>query len=203
MKLIFTLLIILIFPLALFAQSLKSSILVSTNFSYRKDKTSLSTSSTIDVIKTINLQPKIGYFIFNRICIGIYLPYSREVRSYNSGMQTLRDKNFGIGPFAKYYQPLYKEKLYMVINTGYSWSTSKDQVLIYSYPADPSIYEIKNKVNSYTLGIGLSYFLEENVSIEFMTDYVEEITDESGPSPYVYKDYYILTLGLQIYLRKK
>ncbi len=85
MKFIFTLLIVLILPITSFAQSLKSSMLISTNFTYRKDRETVSSSNTTDFIKTISLQPKVGYFIFNRICVGIYLPYYREVNSLRLG----------------------------------------------------------------------------------------------------------------------
>ena len=184
------------------AQSLKSSILISANFSYDRDRTEVvfQTGSEEVINKTLTLQPKIGYFILSRLCAGVYVPYTRavfegDVLNYNNVKET--DQSYGIGPFIRYYQPIVTN-FYGIAQAGFSWEKQINERYIFP------IGKVEERVTQkYSLiGVGLSYFVTHSLAVEMMLDFREQLTDDSGDPPYSYYDETIFTLGFQIYLGK-
>lgn len=200
MKLLIASVIFIIISTACNAQIQRSTFVVSSSISYKKETTEV-VGSNKGFIKTVNLQPKIGYFITKRICVGAYVPYNwRKSSSQNFSSVTFRNKSMGVGPFIRYYQPIV-ENLYGIVGLGFSWNKRTDQYLLINAGV-PSVYEMKSENKSYLTGIGLSYFINKNVAIELLADHEEELSDDDGNGPYVYRNNFVILLGLQIYLSK-
>jgi hypothetical protein len=187
------LLILINFPLASIAQSLKHSILVSTSLSFKKDETQYVDMTTVtDYTQTLNIKSKVGYFIFSRLAVGVYVPYQSQFHKYNHMIES-RYKKFGVGPFARYYQPVYKRKLYTILDCGVvrNWESGLND--------DGSF---KQQFTSTVLGAGLGYFLKKNIAVEAIVDSTEDLKDDSGNGPYVYTSQLNLNFGFVIYFGK-
>ncbi len=84
---------------------------VSTNFSYSKENAETFDGITkYDItLKSVNLQPRIGFFALKRFCVGVYVPYTWDKRTIHDPVRYDGiNKSVGIGPFVRYYQPWLK-----------------------------------------------------------------------------------------------
>lgn len=176
--------------------------MLSSNFSYDKEVLETVYSFTFEktIKKVYNLHPKVGYFILNRLCVGVSMPYIIEVNKSESSVLT--DEIIGVGPFVKYYQPL-ATNFYGVFGAGFSWNKETDQSISHMVGSNAVIQITNVHTRSTLLSLGLSYFASENVAVEFAVTRRTQLTDESTGYPYVYRDWTMMDLGLQYYLRRK
>lgn len=202
MKHFFTTLLLTIASIACTAQIQRHTFVISSSFSYNKESVEIVGGGNDGYfVKTVDLQPKVGYFALKRFCVGIYMPYTWR-RTTSQGPK-LTSKRLGVGPFVRYYQPIVKN-LYGIGAIGFAWNNSSNEYLDSSIgPVDPtsSIYEIKSSNKSTLMGIGLAYFVNRNIALEMMLDHQGELTDDNT-EPYIYREDFTLSLGLQIYLTK-
>ena len=146
-----------------------------------------------DKIYSVYAIPNLGIFLNNRLALGgaMNLGYSKY--------RDTRDVNIGIAPFLRYYFELNKAKkkteqpageagktwLFLHVQPGVNWSQSR------------SNSGEKSSISSlgYTLGIGMTYLITDNIGLEGILSYNadEFIFSISG---------LVFNVGFQIYLPK-
>jgi len=133
-----------------FGQTEKGSKLLGGSFHLSTDK-----SDNSDRIYRVYAIPNLGIFLKDNLAVGgvVNLGYSKS--------DDTRDLNFGIAPFLRYYFKLNKIWLFLQGQPGYYWSQSKST----------SGEKSSNDYLGIGLGIGLTYFITDNIGIEGILSY--------------------------------
>lgn len=129
----------------------------------------------------IGFTPAVGVFVINNVAVGGNIGITHQ----KSG--DVKNTNFGIGPFARWY--FTQAKARPLLHGAFSYLSSK-------YKA-PGFTSTNNGSNVF-LGGGVAVFINENVSVEVLMGY----------SHTKYKDFdgdggFNLGIGFQVYLNKK
>lgn len=107
--------------------------------------------------------PKAGYFVTDKIAIGVELHFSTEkTEDYTAGAETLdKDNIFGAGVFGRYYfLELGKRfKTYAEAGVGYGSLKNENKV------GTAASVETKANVFGVNAGVGANYFLTERIAI--------------------------------------
>jgi hypothetical protein len=139
-------------------------------------------------VKTLDIAPNIGYFIIDRLAVG--LRPGLTLNSSDVPSAKVKSTTYTFAPFIRYYFLKNCDRFNVFADADYGYSKTN-----YSDPAYFENYES----NAYLFAIGPSIFLSENISLEFTVGYKS------------YKDNYIskrsttiLTqLGFQIHFDPK
>lgn len=146
----------------------------------------------------VNLNPSAGYFLSNRVAVGtsVGLSYSKYARSLSSYSASLK-------PFARYYfskkEGMQPKKLYLFgeVSAGAGIGASR-------YDNNGVIEKRTGSTILSSAGLGLTYFILPNVSVEgtFNMNYNTPINAAPAPGSNLVPS---LGVGFQIYLpgRKK
>ena len=187
MKTYTTIILILVFTTATTAQITKGNWMVggSGSFSYSKTEPKNTTSSgtTIDYVSkgalSILLEPNIGYFIMDKLSLGLKINF---LNSFIEGQSfSLSNSDISISPNFRYYF-LNEDKIYnLFIEPSYYYFTSKNL----------------GSASGYGLKSGLVVFLNSSVGIEPSLNYVYRESDE-----FKRNDLFV-GIGIQIHLEKK
>lgn len=164
-----------------FAQIEKGNVFFggSSNLSFSAGAEKVKTGSTTNdgyKYSSFNFQPAVGYFVINRLPVGLFVDLSLSkqksedpdvVSSYSYAM---------IGPFARYYvtdingfMPFGEIKL--AIGSGKS-----------NYEYNGSENEEKYSMTHVSVGAGATYFITENVGIDFLINYALDSEKYDAPS---------------------
>jgi hypothetical protein len=121
---------------------------------------------------SLNLSPRVGYFIINNLAVGLdfTLAYA-HLKSISGGEYISNKTRFGAGPFVRYYIPT--QKLQPFAEASYSIGSSK-----YKWEYDTLDGERITKVQQYSFGIGLGIPLGEKVSFDTLIGYQSYIFKE-------------------------
>lgn len=152
-----------------YAQTEKNNLMIGGNIGYSSTKTSsLSVKNT-----TLNLSPSVGYFISDNLAVGVNLSYSQQKLS------SLTQSSFSFGPFARYYYGKQEHlKPFGQVGVG-----------LFSENFEANAINTKIKGSTYHIGLGVAYFLSENVALEGLFQYQKINLNEGSNSN---------TLGLRI-----
>ncbi len=182
--------ITLLFTISTNAQITKGNWMVGGNasFSYSKyeaktDGSSPSSGTTLSVSNIgsyyILLEPNIGYFVYNKFCVGSKFYYTNGFG--NGGKLELTAGNFSIGPYARYYFLKDEKQLNVFVEPSYYYFTNKSL----------------GKATGYSIKAGTVIFFNSSVGFETALSYVRRSSEQNN-----YKELF-LGFGLQIHLEKK
>lgn len=142
----------------IFVNSTTHSLLFSKNYSRINDSTWNATTKNFQ----IHINPKVGYFLIQKLAAGLSIDYQLE-RTL-SETWTLTEKEIKSGIFFRYIfnekslSPFLNADMGLLRNTLIGKSNSLTTTIV-------------NKGSYYKMGLGLHYFIFEKVSIEFSWNY--------------------------------
>jgi hypothetical protein len=160
------------------------------NFSTYEYSSPFTNSNTIGITRntSLNVNPSIGYFIFNKFAAGIKPQFSfyRSIPISNTAGESYLTR-FWIGPFLRYYLFNMQRQWNLLCEANYQYEINWDK---------PN----KEESNNYSFNIGPVVYLNSSVGIEFLMGYyyltygaVDNINVAKGIQ---------LNIGLQIHLTK-
>lgn len=117
-----------------------------------------------------NFNPKVGYFISEKLAIGAELMYGSEVVKLG-GTKVDDFNSFGAGIFGRYY----------ILDLGQRFKTYAEAGLGFGSIND-KIDDIKGNGFGFGAGLGIQYFVTEKIAINFA------LTDIVGFSSFKFKD---------------
>jgi outer membrane protein len=131
---------------------------------------------------SFSFSPKAGYFLSDKIAVGVQLGFSSEKQEdYGTGTESIDKTNvFGVGVFGRYYfLELGKRfKTYAEVGVGYATSKSETEA------GGTTIEDPKVNTLGFNGGIGANYFLTErlalNVSLTNIIGFSSSKADVSG-----------------------
>lgn len=114
---------------------------------------------------SFNFKPKAGYFITDKIAVGIDLAIGQDKNTvFNNDIKTVNtDKTFGIGAFGRYYFLEVGSRFKTYTELGIGYRNLKGDMKVDGTKND----EIKIKGFGANAGIGANYFLTERIAINF------------------------------------
>lgn len=210
MKTLFISFQLLFISIAGLAQIQRYTFAVSSNFSYDKENFERFYNLNNHEItnEMIRVEPKIGFFLSKRFCVGGLVSYTWNERSGSTIFDDgLTKKTFGRGAFVRYYQPIVKD-LYGIVGVGYLWNkqtTEHRRRIDPNYGGTVTIEE-ELKGNSFQKGIGLAYFISNSIAIELMGDHFNKIEDHATNQVGFFGSFeskFSLSAGLQVYISKR
>ena len=194
--------------LPVFAQIPGGTSMVGGSISF-SHKTSNSPTGIKSTSTAFDVQPGYALFLIDNLCVGAAIGYnfskSHADPYVNQYGVSARSRSVSAGPFVRYYIPL-SSKLYALAHASYdrNWSRSKTDYINSGLPQN---VVTKQRINSWTLGAGLSYFLNPNIALEGILSYSgSRSKSDTTPDNYLEADRNAdglgLSIGLQIFLRK-
>lgn len=118
---------------------------------------------------SFNFNPKAGYFISDDLAIGLDLGFGSN-KTEVAGTETLKNTTVGVGAFARYYFLDLGQRFKTYGEFGLGYSTDN-----YKTPAD-----VKYNTFGAGLGLGVNYFVTENLAINFGLANILSYTSEKG-----------------------
>jgi hypothetical protein len=204
MKALFNTLVLFIISFSGLAQIEPHTFTVSSNFSYNRNNfESTNVAAPVDyTTKFLRLESKVGLFVSKRFLVGGSVSY---VWSNSSGSliggQDITNQSFGRGIFVKYYQPIV-ENFYAIAGLDFSWTKQWNEYTSFDQFSGSTVRLEEEVTNSMLQrGIGLAYFINDNVSIELMGEYFTIVGGDKALF-YTPENRFLLSLGLQIYLTR-
>ena len=140
---------------------------------------------------SINLVPRMGYFIISNFAVGLdfKLAYN-HIKSTSGGEYNSIRTEFGAGPFLRYYIPT--DKLLPFAEASYSIGSSKTK-----WEYDTFDGERSTKVQQWGLGFGLGIPMGEKVAFDALIGYQSNIYKEKEDNDDNLR-YIVGTLGLKL-----
>jgi hypothetical protein len=153
------LLIIFINGLA-FGQTVKGTFITGGGLGYSNQKSPGYLDTMEDVTSEFALVPSIGYFVMDRLAVGVNLGYgsTKTEQSYGSITQTTKGSSFAFGPFARYYKHTSNESFAIYGEFSMLFGSGKT--------TDYADNVTKNKSFDVALAPGISYFFNEHWAFE-------------------------------------
>jgi opacity protein-like surface antigen len=190
--------------LPVFAQIPRGTSMVGGSISF-SHKSSNSPTGIKSTSTAFDVRPSYGLFLVKNLCVGAAVGYNfgKADEDLTVGQYSLstRYRSISVGPFVRYYIPI-TSKLYALAHASYdrNWSRNKG-----NYPVQNVV--TKERANSWTLGAGLSYFLNPHIALEGILSYSgrrskNDTTPENVTFAHRNADGLGLSIGLQIFLRK-
>jgi hypothetical protein len=171
----------------------KNNWLVGGNLSYSKVN-SAGTNASNNKTTTIEIMPNIGYFIFDKLAVGIKqnTHLSKEKRPQVDGStNTFNQNNFSFGPFIRYYflDIDNRVNVFSDFSGYYTFITNRSN----------GIRGGVSKSIDYSIFAGSALFVNSTVGLEFLLGYTgfKDIENESRSDKIQFR------IGLQIHLEKK
>ncbi len=147
---------------------------------YKSESNSIRTGNTSVLSgKSISLFPTIGYFVIDKLAMGLSPSYNYFENEDSSG------NNYNIGAFTRYYLLKPDKVINVLTQVSYSQTIGNDYL----------------KGHNYIIKAGPSFFFNNSVAFECTLDYI--IVNSKFPSGDSSKESsFNLGLGLQIHLKK-
>ncbi|MCC6257880.1 MAG: hypothetical protein IT254_06140 [Chitinophagaceae bacterium] len=132
----------------------------------------------------INLSGNIGYFVIDKLALGLKPGYENSTVKFASGSRSSNSSTFG--PFVRYYFLPKEKTLNLIVEGAYQfgivWTTSNE-----------TLYN-----NKFSIISGVTAFLNESVGLEFTLGYSTlKFTKASGTNKNTFAG-----IGFQFYLEK-
>ena len=153
MKKLFLTTLCLVLSTGAFAQIQKGSFQLGGSASFNNSETPTFESDFFQIL------PRFGYFVDDRISLGVQLGYSS--RTVNAGASEDTNNQFLYGIYARFHKNL-AEKIYLFVEPSILLGTGESE-----NPTTNGIVE--TDLNSTTIGItpGIIYFLTDKIGLEF------------------------------------
>lgn len=134
------------------------------NTKYKSDADGFEESDP-DKTVSINLLPKVGYFVVDNLAFGldINLSLSNKTDGENNGKFT--QKLFSAGPFLRYYIPMGKVLPFYEVNGSFGSVKSTYE------PAIGETNDDKSSIMSFGAGLGLAVPIGEKVTFDILAGY--------------------------------
>ncbi|MDR2281566.1 MAG: outer membrane beta-barrel protein [Sphingobacterium sp.] len=142
----------------------KGNFIVEGNF----NSSNTNNKNTKEKNSTFNFNPKAGYFVTDKIAVGVDFGFGQEKNTTvnaTTDVKTIKtDKNFGVGAFGRYYflEVGSRFKTYTEVGVGYA-NTKAGETKVGDVKTDAV------KVNGFgaNAGIGANFFLTEKIAVNF------------------------------------
>jgi hypothetical protein len=195
MKTLISTLILIFYSIANYAQPAKGGWLISGSASYTRINYNSGLSLGRITGHNISISPKVGFFITNRINVGLSVPFQTMRTRYSEHDFPSSNTSVHVGPFIRYYHPLPKN---LFVLGEADFTVGQQWVNYYStHPSTGALIRTKSSANNSraTVVVGLAYFLNNNIGIEWLTRYAvyQSTTPDRG---------FTSAIGLQFYLAR-
>jgi hypothetical protein len=119
-------------------------------------------------ISSINLLPKVGYFVADNFAIGLDLNIALSSTKYGEDNNKYTQTLFNVGPFVRYYIPTSKVLPYFEISGSFGEINNK-----YDFGDNTYMEDVENKASVMSIGggIGLAAPLGERVTLDVLAGY--------------------------------
>ncbi|MBQ0732778.1 autotransporter outer membrane beta-barrel domain-containing protein [Aquimarina celericrescens] len=127
---------------------------------------------------TIEFMPRAGYFIMDRLAVGLGLVVSSNKETTDSGLGEIETTvtGFGIAPLARYY---FENNIFGEAAVGFGTTKTKIEG---SGFGDSNV---KSNTFGFRIGAGYAFFLGNHIALEPSINYSwEDINPEDAPSGY-------------------
>tara|TARA_Y100001934_G_C12263047_1_gene731004 strand:+ start:352 stop:996 length:645 start_codon:yes stop_codon:yes gene_type:complete len=149
-----------------------------------------------DKISSLQLSPRIGYFVFDHFATGINFSYN-YTKSKIPDLSTTKTNQYLIGPFIRYYYPFEKFWLFTEIDCAFGGSKTSFHVINYEDQ------EYNSTLFNYQLALGIAMPLHEKISLDLGFSYSSITSNEPDYLPLYDKIQHRgfgINLGLSIFL---
>jgi outer membrane protein W len=127
---------------------------------------------------SVSLYPSVGYFVVDNLAVGLSLTaaYGSNDFTFNAASTNLKSTILGVGPYVNYY--FGEGKLKPVIGASFSYlHQSNDTIDI-----NGNIGKSKENYTNASLGGGIAYFINDNVSVNGIVNYNRDLrADVANP----------------------
>lgn len=137
-----------------------------------------------DKQRQFGLSANFGYFVVNRLAVGIRPGITAE--KLETSIYKQKNRSYSLGPFARYYILPVKNKMSILAEAQYNYSHYK---YMNTFPA---VSTTTNKVETYTVGAGPAFFLNKNISLELTGNYQRTLKTK--------QERFIAMLGFQLHI---
>ena len=177
MKFYLSFLLLLCCTIAAHAQLEQGTWLVGGSGSFSHMQNDNNTSNT-----TINTNPRIGYFIADRLSAGVHALYSYQTNRF--GGNGLNDNSLLLGPFVRYYVLNNVQMFNLLTELGYNYGKYNTN----------GIYNLTGSKHSYfSLAVGPTLFVNSAIGIESTVVYLFNSAQNNG---------FQFNVGINVYLTK-
>lgn len=149
-------------------------------------------------IKELELSPKVGYFIMDKLVVGLSSSFTSEESESttitgNASGGSSNSHSFSIGPFTRYYL-LKKEMPYnILVEANYQFGSVSQSDLPNS----------KGNLNRFSFFVGPEIFFNSSVGIELLVGYKTSTQKMDNPNiASITKNGFQVGVGFQIHLEK-
>jgi hypothetical protein len=189
------------------AQTGQGDFLVGSNVSVHYSTTNYAPRQISTTTFSWLINPKVGFFMIDNLCLGASIPISLETATYSTSNDVydysrIEAYSNGIGPFLRYYFPI--KKIQIITEISYSWNNVKTEST--SYDQLPWIVETKTKSKLFTAASGVGILLSDHIALELLLNYQDTVYDTRDPSGWgneFDQKHFLLSAGIQFYLHKK
>jgi len=144
----------------------------------------------------IEISPQIGYFIVDKLPIGLDFTYNLETEFYGKGVLPDIQNTFLINPFFRYY---FNNYIFFLSKVGKGYGFVKE----YDILAENNYFKYLVKYQEFCMGLGYSKFLKENIAIEIIPLFYFEQSDSDVYFIQKQKSSgFKLSIGFQYYFNK-
>jgi hypothetical protein len=171
--------------------------------SYKRNETFALTGNGENIeiersIKEMEFSPKVGYFVINKLALGVGISYisekseSKTITGNASGLDS-KTHSFYVGPFARYYL-LNKDKPFNIL------TEANYQIGSLSQSDSP---DTKGKLSRFSILVGPEIYFNSSVGMNLLVGYTNSKRDMND-NRYVSNSTrgFQIAIGLQIYLQK-
>ncbi|HEY5749035.1 MAG TPA: outer membrane beta-barrel protein [Chryseolinea sp.] len=156
--------------------------------------------------RSINLNPNLSYFVANNLALGLVTPwdYAYE-KSISGGGRVTTTSTYFVGPAVRYYFPFGSWAVFPTASFMHGWRTMK-----YGNPDyNDFTTRVKGNMNSFSGGVGITYFVAKNVGVEGVLSYQRDSATSRDVANQLSREsteddsQINLSIGVQVYLSKK
>lgn len=143
--------------------------LMSLGYSTIKQKSNAAGFEESDPLKntSINLSPKVGYFVIDNLALGLDLDVALSISKDGEDHYKYSQTSMSIDPFIRYYIPTSKVLPFFEISSSFGSLNSKMDY------TDPNQEDFENKYSIFSFGggIGLAAPLSERITFDVLAGY--------------------------------
>ena len=133
-----------------------------------KTKSDNNTDNNSDKIFSINLTPRVGYFVIDNLAIGLDIPVNFSHRKDGSGYYKSVVTMLSVGPFVRYYLPGSKVKPFAELNGSLGTIISKSDF-------DSNENRSTTSLKEFGGGLGAAFPLGKKVCFDVLAGYYCQI----------------------------
>lgn len=142
----------------------------------------------------VQLSPGVGYFVFNKLALGLRaaINYSHDVEKFGVPTNNFDTKSSGLGltPYVRYYFLPKANRINLLADVSYSDINTKLTTLVSDLPNS----SVTTNQHALTFAAGPAFFIDRHVALEITAAY--EMVTYAGISQNVF----LLNGGFQIHL---